>query len=237
MRRALLATTLVMIGATQAMADIGSIVIDGTISAAEKSGAATYTIGNGGGTAYLFADTNYIYGLFDITGWTALEGAGSQGNLLGFGVWSANHGYGSSLGVEFQQSTTQAAWGGDGNSGTMNGLVSAFRINAQSPPAASIPVSLQAMDSFSTGHRVWEVMMPISTMGVSAGDTIWAVGGINYAGAQHWYPDTFPGLNYGGDYASITVAAGASVPDGGTTASLLGCALVGLGALRRKFRG
>jgi hypothetical protein len=224
-------TTLLAVGASALAAS--AVTIDGIIDTNEWTGAATYTIGNGGGMAYFKADTSFVYGAFDITGWTSAMGAASGGNLLGFGVWGTNGGYGGT-GVEFQQSTTSAAWGNDGNSGTMNGLVSAFRINAQTPPAASIPGSLQAMDSFATGHRVWEVMMPISTMGVIAGDTIWAVGGINYDKAQHWYPTTF-GPPLWGSYAPIPVEAAPSVPDGGLTLVLLGSALTGLVALRRKF--
>lgn len=168
--------------------------IDGIISPNEWTGAATATIGNGGGTAYFKADANFIYGAFDITGWTSQEGATSNGNLLGFGVWNEDNSYPGN-GVEFQQATGQANWGNDGQSGTLNGLVSAFRINAQSPPASSIPTTLEAMDSFGTGHRVWEVKMPISTMTV-VDCQVWVVGGINYAGAQHWYPASFfPGYN------------------------------------------
>jgi hypothetical protein len=87
------------------------------------------------------------------------------------------------------------------------------------------------MDSFGSGHRVWEVMMPISSMGVSAGNTIYVVGGINYAGSQHWYPAELLWASY----APITVEAGASVPDGGSMVLLLGSALTGLAALRRKL--
>ena len=232
MKKTLLWTSLAVVGTALAMS-ASAVSIDGIITPGEWPGAATYTIGNGGGTAYFKADTRFVYAAFDITGWTTAMGAGSQGNLLGFGVWAANNSYPKPPGVEFQQSTTDQAWGNDGNSGTMNGLLSAFRINAQTPPAASILGTLQAMDSFATGHRVWEVMMPISTMGVSAGDTIWAVGGINYAGAQHWYPD-YVMPNYNG-YAPLKVEAGASVPDGGTTLTRLGGVLTGLAALRRKL--
>jgi len=70
-----------------------AIIIDGTISGGEWAGATTATIGNGGGTAYFEADTNYIYGAFDITGWTSAMGAASGGNLLGFGVWNADNSY------------------------------------------------------------------------------------------------------------------------------------------------
>jgi hypothetical protein len=202
--------------------------IDGSITAGEWIGATTLTIGNGGGTAYVKADTSFIYGAFDITGWTSAMGAASQGNLLGFGVWGANNSYPNPPGVEFQQSTAAANWGGGGASGTMNGLVSAFRINAQNPPAASIPGSLEAMDSFATGHRVWEVKMPISTMAVSAGDTVYVVGSMNYAGQSHWYPDTFfPGFS---GYAPIQV-----VPEPEAYAMLLaGLVLLGFASGRRR---
>jgi hypothetical protein len=188
MKKVVIIAAVMMLFSVPAMA---SIAIDGTISAGEWDGAATYTIGNGGGTAYLQADVSYVYGAFDITPWTSASGAYSHGNLLGFGVSSQNTppGYPAGKWVELQQATNNQNWGGDGYSGIINGLESAFRINAQSPPAASIPVDLQAMDSFATGHRVWEVKIPISTLGVVAGDTIWVVGGINFEGAQNWYPN------------------------------------------------
>jgi hypothetical protein len=64
-----------------------AITIDGTITAGEWAGAAQYTIGNGGGTASFRADANYIYGAFDITGWTEPNLASTtHGFLLGFGV-------------------------------------------------------------------------------------------------------------------------------------------------------
>jgi hypothetical protein len=167
-----------------------------------------------GGTAYFRADTSYIYGAFDITGWTAAMGASSHGNILGFGVWDANNGHPTAQGVEFAQSTS---W------------PSKFSINTIIQ--GSVPGDLQAMDSFATGNRVWEVKMPIGSMGVSVGQTIWAVGGINYEGQQHWYPDSFfPGYN---GYAPITVET--HIPDGGLTLVLLGSALTGLAALRRKL--
>ncbi len=197
------AVALMMMGSTAIARPSIAVNIDGTIGAGEWTGAATYTIGNGGGTVYLRADQNFVYAAFDILGWTSAMGAASGGNLLGFGVWDANNSAGvTGNGVEFQQATAAANWGGGGNSGTMNGLVSAFRVDGGSPEA-SIPGSLEAKDSFASGHRVWEVKMPISTMGVNPGDTIWAVGGINYASAQHWYPDYFfPG--YSG-YAPVIV--------------------------------
>jgi hypothetical protein len=216
--------------AGSAMADT---VIDGVISAGEWTGAASYTIGSGGGTAYFRADTNFIYGAFDITGWTSAMGAASQGNLLGFGVWKANGGYGTSSGVEFQQSTTQQGWGGGGQSGTMNGLASAFRINTLLQ--GSIPGSLQAMDSFATGHRVWEVAMPISSMGVNAGDTVWLVGGINYAGATHWYPDYFP--NGYTNYAPVLVQAAAQavpLPPAAWAGLSTVAGIAGIGFIRRR---
>jgi hypothetical protein len=205
--------------------------IDGVIDAGEWTGAATYTIGNGGGTAYLKADQNYIYGAFDITGWTSAMGAASNGNLLGFGVWKVNGGYGTSAGVEFQQATDKDSWGGDGPSGTMNGLDSAFRLSTVLQGA--IPGDLQAMDSFATGHRVWEVMMPIGTMGVSVGDTIYAVGGINYDGLSHWFPDYFPTGGWN-QYAPVRVEA-AATPEPASML-LLGFGLIGLAgfSMRRK---
>jgi hypothetical protein len=212
---AVVVTILAVSGVAQA------VTIDGTISAGEWAGAATFTI-QGGGTVSLQADQNYLYGAFDITGW--LSSYSMNGNLLGFGAWKVNGAAGSSAGVEFQQATNKATWGGDGPSGVLNGLDSAFRID--SVLQSSIPVGLEAMDSFATGHRVWEVKMPINSMTVSAGDIIYVVGGINYSttggGANsNWYP----GELLWGSYAPVTV-----VPEPMTLA------LLGLGGLllRRK---
>jgi PEP-CTERM motif len=207
------------------------IVIDGTISSGEWDGATTATIQRGG-TAYFKADTNYVYAAFDITGWTSAMGPASQGNLLGFGVWGANGGFGTSNGVEFQQSTTQQAWGGEAPSGTMNGLLSRYAINTVRQ--GSIPPDLLAADSFATGTRVWEVRMSISSMNVSVGDSIWAIGGINYNGNVNWYPATaqegFPDT-----YVQIPIEA-APVPEPGTfTIAAIG--LAGMVMAARKKLG
>ena len=206
-----------------------AMTIDGTIGAGEWSGATIYTIGNGGGTAYFRADQNYIYAAFDITGWTAAMGVDSGGNLLGFGVWGVNGGYGTSTGIEFQQATDKATWGGDGPSGTVNGLESAYRLDAVLQGA--IPGDLAAADSFATGHRVWEVQMSLSHFGgLNVGDTIYVVGGINYDGKQHWYPDELLWDSYG----PVMVEAGSAPVPEPSTVLLIGAGLVGLVAIGRK---
>jgi hypothetical protein len=127
-----------------------SVVIDGVISAGEWTGATTVVIGNGGGQGYIVAAGSYLYAAFDVTGWTSAMGASSQGNLLGFGVWKTNGGYGTSPGVEFQQSTTKAAWGGDGPSGSLNGLESAWRIST----VLQVRPIMCCWQSFHTTHHV-----------------------------------------------------------------------------------
>jgi len=205
-----------------------AVTIDGTISSGEWAGATTFTI-QGGGTAYFLADTSFVYAAYDITGWTSAMGAATGGNLLGFGVWKANGSAGTSgTGVEFQQATNQANWGGGAPSGTLNGLASAFRINGQNPPAASIPASLLAADSFATGHRVWEVKVPIDTMAVSAGDTIWVIGGINYNSTVHWYPAGTTPNGFPSSYGPVTLPRATAVPEP-TTWAMLVTGLAGLG--------
>ena len=207
------------------------IVIDGTISSGEWAGATTAAIQRGG-TAYFKADTNYVYAAFDITGWTSAMGPDSQGNLLGFGVWKANNGFGTSDGVEFNQSTTQQAWGGEAPSGTMNGLASRYLIN--NIAQGSIPPDLLAKDSFATGNRVWEVRMPISSMNVSVGGSIWAIGSINYNGFVNWYPATSP-ADFPTTYVQIPIEA-APVPEPGTfTIAAIG--LAGMVMAARKKLG
>jgi len=56
------------------------------------------------------------------------------------------------------------------------------------------------------------------------------------AGATGFYLGSMDGYQWNNNSGSFTVdVTGANVPDGGTTAGLLGGALVGLGALRRKW--
>jgi hypothetical protein len=212
------------------------IVIDGTISSGEWAGATTAAIQRGG-TAYFKADTNYVYAAFDITGWTSAMGPASQGNLLGFGVWKANNGFGTSDGVEFQQAQTAASWGSTPlnplpPSGTMNGLASRYLINTVAQ--GSIPLDLLAADSFATGNRVWEVRMPISGMNVSVGGSIWAIGSINYNGFVNWYPATAP-TGFPDTYVQIPIEA-APVPEPGTfTIAAIG--LAGMVMAARKKLG
>ncbi len=222
---------------------LADIVIDGTINAGEWTGAATYTIGTQGtgasvGTAYLRADTNFVYGAFDITGWTSAMGAASGGNLLGIGVQKGLGNYPAGTWLEFQQSTDAAAWGGGAPSGTMNGLLSRYLVNTVTQ---SIPGNLQAMDSFATGHRVWEVKMSLSSLGLNVGDTIDIVGGINFNSTVHWYPAAFGATPYSSfteaNYAHITVEAAASpVPETASIAiwSVMGITIGGGSWYRRR---
>lgn len=77
-----------------------------------------------------------------------------------------------------------------------------------------------------------------STLGYSANAYISAVSigvGSSAGAGYHAYADNLT-LSFGANATTYNFEA-ASVPDGGTTLVLLGSALTGLGALRRKFRG
>jgi len=188
------------------------------------------------GTVYLRADQNYAYGAFDITGWT---NPGS-GFLLGFGVQKGTGGYPAGTWIEFQQANSEQGWGGTvgTNSGTMNGLVSAYRENTVIQ--GSIPVGLQAKDSFATGHRVWEVQMPLTFLGgLNVGVPIDIVGGINFNSQVHWYPAAFGAVPYSSfkedNYARITVeSAPSAVPEPAGMFALAG--LLSSGMLLRSRR-
>jgi hypothetical protein len=194
---------------------LASINIDGTISAGEWAGASTFTIGTQGtgasvGTAYVKADQNYAYAAFDITGWTAAMGAASGGNLLGFGLEKGTGNYPAGNWIEFQQSTTAAAWGGGGPSGSIDGEVAAFRYNTVIQ--GSLPNDLLSATSFGTGHLVWEVEMPLALFGgLNVGDTLNLVGGINFNSTAHWYPAAFGAVPYSSfdqsNYGHIMVEA------------------------------
>jgi protein with PEP-CTERM/exosortase system signal len=62
----------------------------------------------------------------------------------------------------------------------------------------------------------------------------------DYDAAGHVFPSAFPAVASNNLYGSLTGFAGefigASTPDSGTTAALLGLAMIGLAAFRAKFR-
>ena len=114
----------------------------------------------------------------------------------------------------------------------MNGLASRYLINTVAQ--GSIPLDLLAADSFATGNRVWEVRMPISSMNVSVGGSIWAIGSINYNGFVNWYPVTSP-TGFPTTYVQIPIEA-APVPEPGTfTIAAIG--LAGMVMAARKKLG
>ena len=67
----------------------------------------------------------------------------------------------------------------------------------------------------------------------SGGTHVWYVAGLGSVTVPD--PIDIPGMN-GGGLSHYALLDGVTVPDGGATLMLLGGALVGLGALRRKFR-
>ena len=186
------------------------------------------------GTAYLKADQNYLYAAFDITGWTTAPNM-MNGNLLGIGAWTVNGQAGSIPGVQFQEATAAANWGGGGSSGSIDGEVGAWRTGPTgSTLQGSLPADLLSATSFATGNRVWEAQVPISSLGLSAGSTLYVVGGINFGGVTYWYPNQAGLFGPPGNYAAITVEAAAPVPE--PTTMIAGALLLlpfGASALRR----
>jgi hypothetical protein len=184
------------------------------------------------GTAYIRADQNRVYAAFDITGWTAAMGSASHGNTMGFSVGLTGNNYPAGSWITFAQSSIGANTL-PGVSGVMNGLDSFYDVEDKA--ATVIPSDLQAADSFAAGHRVWEVSMSLSHLGVlSPGEKLNIVGGINFDSTQHWYPESFAANKYANpaSYGLITVQ-GSNVPEPATFA-LFVLGLAGVGWMRRR---
>jgi hypothetical protein len=85
------------------------------------------------------------------------------------------------------------------------------------------------------GGASGSLLAPIGN--VNNTDPGWAVTGVLGAGpyTSVTFYATYPPAPRNTDFALAKIDFTAAVPDGGATLILLGCALVGLGALRRRF--
>ena len=220
-----------------------AVTIDGTIGAGEWTGpgVVTVTIGTGwsypsssSGTAYLRADQNYLYAALDMTGYTA---GMDHGNVIGISASQGSPPFNmpatATAWVEFSESTNSAWWAG-GPTGSIDGQFGQWNITGVKQTSF---LDLLAATDWTSGHRITEFQIPLSGLGgLTVGETIWVSGVENWAGTGHIIPDTMPLTWNSNNYVAMQVEAGAATPDGGTTLVLLGGALTGLGALRRKFR-
>jgi len=179
--------------------------IDGVYDPAEWADATPFAI-QGGGTAYIKINAGFAYACFNVTGWTMGSGY-MNGNLVGYGIWNVNNGWNipNTPVVEFQLSTDQASWGGGGQTGTIDGgQVYAYRLNGIIQALANVPPGLECVTSWANGWRVTEVKVPIGHLQKAVCDKAWVVGGINYYGLSHWYPDYFPTTwNQGGEVTIV----------------------------------
>lgn len=207
-----------------------SIIINGDLSPGEWDGASIYDIQTNGpgaivGKAYLKADLNYVYGGFDITGWTSAMGADSHGNILGMGVTF------NGKWVEIQQSTN-ISFGPH----VQNGLYTRYR--QEFSDAGFLPTGLEGFASFTTGanaHRVWEAKIPLAYLGATGGDTIYVAGGIDFDSKGHWYPAALTSNFVPANYAPFTLPASSNgvVPEPG---SIVIFGTMGLIMLARRSR-
>jgi len=198
--------------------------IDGKIDVGEWDGATVLNMSGpygddtlANGTVSAFADVNYLYVAFDVTGNTT---KGSHGEKLGINLQPTSYyPWGS---IIFQECDYQ-------HSGFIAGTIDIYKYyqwQVSGVDQSSLPEELLAATLWDTGHRVTELQIPVSGLGLAVGDTLLVGGAVDYNAASYRFPAKLD-FNSIESYARISV-----VPAPG--AVLLG--LIGLGIVGKFMR-
>jgi len=207
-----------------------AITIDGTSSPGEWDDATVIPVASAKGNVSVYADTNYLYALLDVTGDildTRLPGEYDHGEKVGININPSGNTWATyQCDLIFQTCMSAAGWGGT-SAGAIDGFA-ASQWNVNGADQTSLPAHLATVTLYDTGHRVTELMMPLDTIAPSVGDTLRIGGAVDFSGSSYKYP---PGIDWldPGTYAEITV-----VPEPVTMAGLmLGIGAIG-GYIRRR---
>jgi hypothetical protein len=185
--------------------------IDGVMDVGEWTDATVLQVTGGQGTVSVFVDADYIYAAFDVPGDT-VDGRVNynHGQKLGINInptpGSGNWGF--PMDLIFQVSMNALPWGGT-SAGPIDGF-GATQWGVEGVDQLSLPLELQTVTLYGTGHRVTELRIPLATIAPTVGDTLWVGGAVDYFGLSYSYPI---GINFSSStgYAPIAI-----VPDPAT---------------------
>jgi len=154
-------------------------------------------------------------------------------NLAGTATFNTNH-LGSATSVTSFTNVTA----GDGNSGAFAGISAGTPITMSAPyifnPSTPTP-ALWSVNGFTFDLQTSHVdFQSNSALDISGTGTIFGPGFTPTAGEWE-FTSQAAGGHPGSTFTFSANVAGAHVPDGGMTVTLLGAALVGLAGLRAKF--